>query len=111
MVMFLSMNGLKIYSMAKSPEYCPVLGGFFYGVVVSVGVGVGVGVGVEVAAAVAAVVAVLVALPITITTVSASPKYMPEAVDIRHVPWIVPVLFVGAVIATESWVVLPMGTA
>jgi len=49
--------------------------------------------------------------PITITTVSASPKKTPLSSDMRHVPEMVPVFPVGAVIGTDSSVVAPAATA
>ena len=74
-------------------------------------VAVGVGVSVAVAAAVAVAVAVPVAPPRTMMTYCSSPKKVPLAVDMRQFPRTAPVLFVGAVMATESSISVPGLTA
>src|ERR1051326_6482707 len=51
------------------------------------------------------VVAVRADPPTTTTTYTSSPKNCPAAVDMRQLPRRVPVLLVGAVIATEIFVV------
>ena len=85
-----------------------------YGVVVALGVEVDVAAGpvVDVATAlvlVAATVPVVVAPPITITTNTSSPKNCPPAVDIRQLPFTLPVLL-GATIAMDRSIVEPEGT-
>jgi hypothetical protein len=99
------------YPKNKIPDSRISVGDYYHWVKVAVGVGVGVAVAVG-AALVLPVVAVAdpEAPPMTITTVRLSPKNTPAAVDRRQVPWIVPFLFEGAVIATESCVTLPVLT-